>query len=165
MPASLITGLPEYATLDSIPLCAGASVSAFAWLATDLADVRMPAKLRGTDRVMPHAPGVRTNRRRANQSRRLVPFLFTGECESDGSAATVDPDEQVWVNFDEFVGLVIDPPADDPRRELTVVHGSLTWEGDIVIEDFDYDLRGTGEIVGILDVSIPAGRLVMAVGS
>lgn len=165
MPPVQVSGLPEYATIDSTPLSAGASRSLYAWLATDLADVRLPAKIRGSDRILPHAPGVDVLRRRKDQSRRLIPMLFAGDCESDGTSASFSPDEQAWVNFDEFVGLVIDPPVGDPTRTLTVVHGSLTWEGGIVIEDFDYDIRGTAEIVGIVDVSIPAGRLAMSVGS
>lgn len=165
MPATLITTLPEYADIDSIPLCAGASAASYAWMATDLADVRAPAQIRGTDRTKPTAPGVTVTRRRKNQSRRLIPMLFTGDCESDGTAAVYTPDEQVWVNFDEFVGLVVDPPSGDPSRTLTVVHGTLTWAGDVVIEDFEYDTRGSSEIVGVLDVSIPAGRLALTVGS
>lgn len=163
-PAS-ITTLNEYGSIDSVPLCAGSSAQNYAWMATDLAEVRMPAKLRGTDRILPTASGVRTTRRRATTSRRLIPMIFTGDCESDGTARIHDPDEQAWVNFYEFSGLVIDPPISDPARALTVVHKSLTWTGDIVIEDFTYNLRGPAEITGVLDVSIPAGRLTMAVGA
>jgi hypothetical protein len=159
-----ITTLPEYATLDAVPLAAGVSRREFAWMATDLADVRMPARLRGADDTMPATHGVSVNPRWATSSRRLIPMLFAGDCDSDGTAPAGTADEQVWLNLDEFTGLVMDPPL-ALTRTLTVVHGSLTWEGEIVIEDFEYQLRGTAEIVGILDLSISAGRLQMAAGS
>ncbi len=159
-----ITSLPEYATLDSVPLSAGDSRQMFAWLATDLADVRMPSRLRGEDDTMPATHGVSVNPRYATSSRRLIPMVFAGDCDSDGAPATYPAAEQVWVNFDEFITLVMDPTL-SPTRTLTVTHGSLQWEGEIVIEDFDYQLRGTTEIVGVLDLSISAGRLELAAGS
>jgi hypothetical protein len=156
-----IADLPEFAWLDETPLSAGASVSAFAWMATDLADVRQPAKIRGSDRVLPDAPGVAVTRRRMDQTRRLIPMLFSGGTDSEGEPGALPIDEQVWVNFYEFVELVVDPPAGDPRRELSVFHGSLTWGGDIVVEDWEYNVRNDGELVGVLDVSIPDGRLIL----
>jgi hypothetical protein len=160
-----ITSLPEYGSIESVPLAAGTSVANYAWLATDLADVRQPARLRGGDRILPGAPGVSVRApRRKTSSRRLIPMLFTGDCESDGTTAIHDPDEQVWINFDEFVQLVIDPDA-TATRTLTVVHKSLTYAGEVVIEDWEYRLRGPSEITGVLDISIPAGRLTLTVGS
>lgn len=159
-----ITGLPEYATMEGTPLAAGASIAQYAWLATNLADVRQPAKLRGSNRKKPTAHGVTGTRRFRDESRRLIPMLFTGDCESDGTTAIHDPDEQVWINFDEFVDLVIEPDS-STGRTLTVVHKSLTYTGEIVIEDWDYDDRGPAEIIGVLDISIKAGRLGMEVGS
>ena len=90
---SLITTLPEYASIESVPLCAGSSAMNYAWLATDLADVRQPAKLRGQNRPMPTADGTRATRRLKDEARRLIPMLFTGDCESDGTIAVHDPDE------------------------------------------------------------------------
>lgn len=159
---ALITSLPEYASLESVPLCAGTSAANYAWMATDLADVRQPARLRGSNRVLPQTHGVRGTRRWKHESRRLIPMLFTGDCESDGTAAIQDPDEQVWVNFYEFVGLVIDPDS-STSRTLTVVHKSLTYSGEVVVEDWEYTTRGGSEVVGVLDVSILAGRLDLAV--
>jgi hypothetical protein len=161
---TLITGLPEHALLDAIPLAAGVSRREFAWLATDLSDVRMPSRLRGSDDILPMTHGVSPNPRYATASRRLIPIVFAGDCDSDGTAPAGTNVEQLWLNFDEFIGLVMDPPV-ALTRTLTVVHGSLEWEGEIVIEDFDYKERGTEEIVGVLDLSISAGRLQMAVGS
>lgn len=162
---SLITALPEYASIESVPLCAGTSATNYAWLATDLADVRQPAKLRGSNRLKPMAHGVTVpGPRKKTESRRLIPILFTGDCESDGTAAIHDPDEQVWINFDEFVTLVIEPDS-STTRTLSVVHKSLTYSGEVVVEDWEYDDRGPSEIVGVLDVCIPAGRLTLTVGS
>jgi hypothetical protein len=121
---TLITTLPEYGSLESVPLCAGSSASNYAWMATDLADVRQPARLRGKNRVKPGAHGVTATKRYKTESRRLIPMLFTGDCESDGTAAIHDRDEQVWINFYEFVGLVLDPDG-TTTRTLTVVHKSL----------------------------------------
>lgn len=159
---ALITTLPEYGSIESVPLCAGTSAANYAWMATDLADVRQPAKLTGQNRKMPATHGVRATPRYKTESRRLIPILFTGDCESDGTAAIHDPDEQVWVNFYEFVGLVLDPDS-STTRTLTVVHKSLTYTGEVVVEDWEYDTRGGSEVVGVLDVSITAGRLSLAV--
>ena len=159
---ALITSLPEYGSIEGVPLCAGTSAANYAWMATNLADVRQPAKLSGDNRKLPTTHGVRATPRYKTESRRLIPMLFTGDCESDGTAAIHDADEQVWVNFDEFVALVIDPDS-STTRTLTVVHKSLTYTGEVVVEDWEYDTRGPAEIVGVLDVSITAGRLSLAV--
>jgi hypothetical protein len=161
---TLITTLPEYGSLESVPLCAGSSASNYAWMATDLADVRQPARLRGKNRVKPGAHGVTATKRYKTESRRLIPMLFTGDCESDGTAAIHDRDEQVWINFYEFVGLVLDPDG-TTTRTLTVVHKSLTYSGEVVVEDWEYSTRGGAEVVGVLDVSITAGRLALVVGA
>jgi hypothetical protein len=164
-----ITALPEYGSLDAVPLSAGDSLRAFAWLATDLADVRMPARLRGGDDIKPKTHGVSVNPRWRTASRRLIPILFAGDTDSDGAPSALTAAEQVWVNLDEFSGLVMEPDILTPTRTLTVVHGSLTWTGEVVVEDFEFEMRAggatTAEIIGVLDVSIVAGRLVLAGGS
>lgn len=161
---ALISTLPEYGSLEGVPLCAGTSARNFAWLATDLSDVRQPSRLSGSNRKPPTTHGVRATPRYKTESRRLIPMLFTGDCESDGTAAIHDADEQVWINFEEFVTLVLDPSA-SVTRTLSVVHKSLTYSGEVTIEDWDYNARGRSEVVGVLDVSIVAGRLALTVGS
>jgi hypothetical protein len=159
---TLITTVPEYGSIESVPLCAGTPAANYAWLATDLADLRQPARMVGSNRRLPKTHGVRGTRRWKTESRRLIPILFTGDCESDGTAAIHDPDEQVWVNFEEFVTLVIDPDS-STSRSLSVVHKSLTYTGEVVVEDWEYETRGPSEVVGVLDLSILAGRLTLAV--
>lgn len=155
-----VTTIPEYGYIDSTPLAVGASGSRFAWMATDLAEVRLPAATRGSDVLIPGVSGIITNPRRVTATTRLIPMLFTGDCDLDGDPGGV-ADEQVWVNLDWFRALVVQPSSGDPRRELTVVHGSLTWVGDVVVERFDYRARGPAEIVGVLEVTLPDGHLML----
>ncbi len=155
-----ITDLPEYSWYGDVPLAAGVNAHRFAWMATALDDVRRPAAIRGEDTLIPGPAGVVVNRRRRTVSRRLIPVLFTGDVDSDGDPGGA-PDEQVWVNFYEFCAAVVEPPDGDPRRTLSVVHGSLLWSGPAVVEDFDYRARGPAEIVGVLEVSLPEGRLTL----
>lgn len=160
-----IPGLPEYGTIEGVPLSTGTSSARFAWLATDLAEVRMPSALRGSNRRKPLAHGTSPTSRYKDESRRLIPMLFAGDCDSDGDPGAGSATEQVWLNLDEFTTLVLDPNPAVLTRTLTVVQGSLEWEGEITIEDFTYNMRSTAEIVGVIDVSIVGGRLTLGSGS
>lgn len=153
---------PENGWIDSVPLAAGVSPGRFAWLATDLADLRRPPDLRGQDTLIPGVPGVVVNQRRPTRSVRLIPMIFAGDCDSDGQPG-LPPDQQVWVNLHEFSEAVVVPPGGDPRRTVAVTHGALTWTGHLVVESFDYRARGPAELVGVLEVSLPLGQLEMEV--
>jgi hypothetical protein len=134
------------------------SLHTLAWTATDLAPVRWSAQLRGSSTILPGVPGVVPNPRRVTESRRLIPFSIFGDCNPDGTAG-IHPDEQVWVNLDQFVGAIVDPKSGSPLRDLVIDTLTLRWEGDIVVEDFTYGAKGAGWLSAVLDVSIPAGRL------
>lgn len=153
---------PENGWIDGVPLAAGVGPGRFAWMATDLADLRRPADLRGTDTLLPEVPGVIVNPRRPTVSTRLVTMIFAGDCDSDG-APGLPADQQVWVNLALFQSLVIEPPGGDPRRTVAVTHGALQWTGHLVVESFDIRERGPAEIVGVLEVSLPMGQLEMEV--
>lgn len=140
--------------INSIPLATPA------WLITDLSPLLDSASVRGQDRLLPGAAGVRPLLRRRTVTRLTFPVVIFGDVDQDG-ATIADPRMGMVTNKEYLetnlgIGLTVDDgtvPAIWHRRNATTktadVH-VLGFHGSRTLGEFT--LRTT------LDISIPAGR-------
>lgn len=158
-----IPGIIEYATIDAVPLCAGASIAHAAWHPRGpegLYDLKRQLDKRGTDDLIPGVDEHIRNPRRPTLSRRLVPMFFGGTHDPDGVAFD-DHREGVDSNLLLFQELVAEQ---NDEVDLVLTLRDRTLYGAVVVEDFTYgDILDSGGVFAVLDVSI--GRKLTESGS
>lgn len=122
------------------------------------------ADLRGGDRLVPHAVGVKARRRRRTVTRKDFPVALTGWCTPAGVRVPASQRYQQLIdNRDEVVaalGIGEDAPAGvtgtvaavwtlpDATTKSAAVHVLTPWR----LEMHQFVL------VGVLSISVPAGR-------
>lgn len=157
---TVLPGLAEYLTIDDVPC------STKAWQIADHTPLWNEAQVRGSDVLVPGIAGVIPQRRRRTVTSVSLPMMFWGDFDSDGTPAT-DVREQLWLNVAEFQELVIEPTGVGDGTRAAVLHlaGGHTLVGDVHVLG-QLALGGLADgptaVRGVLDLSIPAGRLFPA---
>lgn len=145
----------------------GVSLETAAWFAPTggYDDLLASPAVRGTDRVMPGARGVRSYRRIATATPVSVSLIVTGECDPNGTPYDLPRIEGLLTNRDLLrheLGLSIDQVTRDGLVPARFERGSLpAWEGEVTVvglADWQTLSEDTGAVR--LDLLIPAGELV-----
>ena len=167
--SSCVVGDLEIATGDGTDVEAGAIslVNDPLWMVSNLGMLWVRGEVRGSDVLMPGADGVRPFRRRPTVTAYSLPFVISGDVDYEtGEACSSDDDR--WVAFERNLAyiddnLVAPPGTREGTREarMTMPSGAERW-ADLHV------LRLTGRVedatfVGVMNISIPAGRLAEAV--
>lgn len=128
-----------------------------AWHTLTLAPIERRLDVRGSDLVIPKAPGVKANPRRPTGSERTIPMNFFGDYDCEGNRNT-DPAAGLEANLDLFQETVVDP------FQTGVLHLATAtlhrWDGstasaEIRVEDFGWDELSDSVAVAELVLFIP----------
>lgn len=157
----LIPDIPEWATIDSVPLAAGSSLATFAWLATGLSELKRSLNKRGEDDLIPGVDEHIRNPRRPTLSRRLIPITIGGTHDPEGVPYD-DPGEGCDANLFAFQESVVET-TDEVVLEV-YLRGGDVLTGTCVVEDFAFGDIFDGAIKAVLDVSV-GRKLLLEAGS
>lgn len=143
-----------YLELNSVPLATPA------WEIPDLSALLDSGALRGSDRMLPRASGVRAHRRRRNVWVLTFPLDVIGDTDSDGSNI---PDANEGVNLhmeylNEHLGFA--EASGDGTVPCIFHRGDLPeWHADVHFLGFKGSQKqGEFLVRTTFDISIPAGR-------
>lgn len=140
-------------TIDSTNMCGPA------WRPETLEDLWGPGPNRGSDRVIPGAPGALAKPRRVDARTVAVRFWLTGAVTQAGASNT-DPVAGFVANVDVLAGLVAPPALPAVTRTSTLtMPGGGSRTAQIIVESFDYQREASfGALVrAALTITIPAG--------
>lgn len=143
-----------YLQINGIPLATPA------WEVPDLSPLLDSGALRGGDRRLPGASGVRANRRRRDVWVLTFPLDVMGDRDSDGSAIT-DANEGVNLHMaylNAHLGFASE--TGDGTVPAVFVRGDLaSWEADVHFLGFKGSQKqGEFLVRTTFDISVPAGR-------
>lgn len=143
-----------YLEVNSIPLATPA------WEIPDLSALLDSGVLRGADRTLPGAAGVRAQKRRRNVWVVTFPLDVMGDKDSDGSAIS-DPNEGVNLHMEylnEHLGFASE--TGDGTVPAVFHRGDLPeWTADVHFLGFKGSQKqGEFLVRTTFDLSIPAGR-------
>lgn len=144
----------EYLEIDGVPL------ATFAWKVVDLSPLWEGPDVRGGDRLIPGAAGVRAYPRRATVSQRSLPMLVFGAVDQDG-APYPDPREGLETNFEYLRTNVADPTNLGAGTRVAVLHlpSGATRTADVHVEALRPGPLGPSSMRAVLTLSIPGGVL------
>ena len=144
----------EYLEIDGVPLATPA------WEIVDLSPLWQPADVRGSDRLIPGAAGVKPYRRRRTVSKRSLPMIVYGFEDLDG-VAYADVREGLETNLDYLRANVVDPTnvGDGTRTAVLHLPSGSTRTGSVHVEGFELGTAGPTSIRAVLTLSIPEGVL------
>lgn len=114
--------------------------------------------VRGSDRVLPGAQGVRPFRRLATVTEYGLPIIVSGDVAPQGVASQVGEVEQTALNVDWLIGRFMGLP-NPGTVAATLTLGDSSWSGDVHVTGVEPSGGGLGWWRGTLALSIPAGRL------
>lgn len=142
----------------------GVNLRGPAWHVLDLFPLWSSPTLRGQDRILPTAAGVRPFRRRRTVTVRSLEMVVVGDCDRFGDVI-VDCDEadyaaQLQENIDYLLDNVVEPPGtqDGTRDAILTMPDGTTRTADVHVVGFDLH-GGRYDITGVtLTLSIPNGR-------
>lgn len=140
-----------------------------AWYVLDLRPLWMPSAIRGSDKVLPGATGVRAYPRRKTITEVTLSLIITGEADRNGippaigvPGATVAYFAQLEANIAYLRANVIDPNFDNARgtRAITLTMPSGgTRTGDVHIVGMTATSSVLHTMSCDLTISIPGGTL------
>lgn len=136
-----------------------------AWNITDVRELWMPAAVRGTDIIVPHAPGVLAVRRRATVTPIGLPFVIGGFADSGGTGITSCDAETIMIqlqaNVDYLRTNVLDPTnaTDGTRSASLELPDGSTRTGAVHVLGLTVSQYAPTEVIATLDLSLPAGVL------
>jgi hypothetical protein len=150
MPAS-----DQYLEID------GVSLQTSAWWITDLRPLHSAADVRGSDRVVPGAVGVKPHRRRRTVSKRALELVIVGDHDTDGDPTVGDYADQLWANEAYLRSNVMDPTntGDGTRSGTLHLPTGATLTGYVHVVEFTFARGGPDWSVFALGLSIPGGAL------
>lgn len=144
----------------------GVDLATHAWLITDLSDLLNDGRVRGSDRVMPHADGVRAFRRRRTARVATFPLMIWGGYDVDG-VVQADPvqgaiDHMVYLSDNLGIGYDV---GDGTVPAVWHLPDGSTLEADVHVLGLigTTDLGEEGVLRTTLDISIPSGRFAVPV--
>ena len=140
----------QYLEINSVPLATPA------WRILDLSRL-YGLDVRGSDRLLPTAAGVRPLRRRITIRTVGLPLLVLGATDHEGTP-NANLYEGLDDNIDYLMTNVIEPAATVAGTRAAVWHranGNVT--ADVHVEGLQPDTWGRGWVRFVLELSIPAG--------
>lgn len=145
----------EYLDID------GVSLHRAAWWITDLAPLWGSPNIRGADRVIPGAAGVRAKRRRATVTAVVLELVVVGEFDDLDAPTAIDPVDQLEANVNYLRANVMDPTnlGDGTRLATHHLPSGATRAGPVHVVDFEPASRALTEMTFALGLSIPGGAL------
>lgn len=142
----------EYLIINNVPLATPA------WRLTDLTPLWTSAAVRGSDRLLPGAPGVRALRRRPTATVLVLPGVVFGNQDREGTA---HPDARTGLhaNIAVLQSEIIEPPTSgDGTRAATWVIPGTDKTADVHVTAFTPTAFTPDTVRFVLELSIPAGR-------
>lgn len=159
----------NFSTVDGNLTLNGIPMKTRAWTCPDLTPLWMPAAIRGEDRIIPHASGVRAYRRRKTVTQYSLDFRIAGIASEEGLAVDGDGNgspefQQLEYNLTYLRLHVIDPRT-SPNANGTVpgvltMPSGVTRNADVHVLGFTVNNRVSHVLQGVLDISIPSGGFV-----
>lgn len=144
----------EYLIVNSTPLATPA------WRLTSLVPLWSSAEVRGSDRLLPGATGVRPFRRRPTVTRLVFPGVVFGDRNREG-VAYPDGRTGLHTNLDALHTAIVEPPATDAgTHAATWVKPGTDKTADVHVVAFTPTRLGPTSVRFTLELSIPAGRFV-----
>ncbi len=128
-----------------------------AWCALNLIELWVPGDVRGSDRIIPGAAGVRPYRRRLTVTEFDIEMVITGFVDPAG-VVNADP----WVGLEENINalkaLVTDSPDADGTWPATLTMPSTEERtADVHVLALRIGELGIGATLAALEISIPQG--------
>lgn len=144
----------EYLTIDGVP------IPCPAWEAKSLLPLWQGPDVRGSDRRIPGAAGVKPYRRRADVSTRTLELVIYGFEDPDGNP-NADVREGLEANVFYFRSTIADPTGAGDGTRTAVLHlpSGATKTGPVHVVSFDLGELGPTSVRATLDLSLPEGAL------
>lgn len=157
----------HFSTVEGNLTLNGVPMKTYAWTCPDLTPLWLPTAVRGTDRIIPGAPGVLAFRRRKTVTQYALDFRVSGIADQDGVPPAggmgngPEEFEQLELNLDYLRQNVIDPrvfpnPDGTVPGVLTMPSGDIRT-ANVHVLGFTVNARVAHVLQGVLDISIPAG--------
>lgn len=142
----------EYLIVNSTPLATPA------WRLTDLTPLWSSAEVRGSDRILPGAPGVRAMRRRPTATRLILPGVVWGDRNRENTPYG-DVRTGLHTNIAALQAAVIEPPTTgDGTVAATWVIPGTDRTANVHVLAFTPTKLSPRSIRFVLELSIPTGR-------
>lgn len=138
----------QYLEVNSVPLATPA------WRILDLSKL-YGLDVRGSDRLLPGADGLRATRRRIDQRVIGLPFIVIGAADHEGTT-NADPYEGLDDNIDYLMTNVVAPTTTTRTAVWHRANGNVSAA--VFVEGLTPDTWGNGWVRFVLELSIPAGR-------
>lgn len=159
----------SYSTVEGNLTLNGVAMKTPAWTCPDLTPLWLPPTVRGQDRLLPGAPGVRPHRRRKTVTEYALDFRVSGLADRFGVAPAgtgngVAEFQQLEENMNYLRQYVLDTTASANSNGtipgvLTMPSGAVRTAAVHVI-GFSVNVRVSHILQGTLDISIPSGGFV-----
>lgn len=143
----------EYLEIASTPLATPA------WRITSLVPLWASADVRGTDRLLPGAAGVRPNRRRPTVTRYALNMVIWGDRSREGTPYA-DVRIGLDTNIEALHAAIVDPPGTDTGTRAAVWHTAdgSTRTADVHVLGLVPRELSPRSVRATLQLSIPTGR-------
>lgn len=148
----------------------GIPMKTHGWNILDLRSLWMPATIRGADKLLPGAAGVRSYPRRKTVTEVSLPMVLTGEANANGVAPAVGVQgpttayfAQLEANIAYLRANVVDPIApttDGTRTAVLTMPSGATRTGKVLVVGLSLDSAVSHTISATLTLSVPGGTLV-----
>lgn len=150
-------------SVDGIPM------RTHAWCVLDLRPLWMPSAIRGSDKVLPGATGVRAYPRRKTITEVTLPIVISGAADRNGIPPTVGAPglkaalfTQLEVNVAYLRANVIDPnfvTTDGTRAVILTMPSGSTRTGNVHITGLTVSSMDQHIMACDLTISLPGGTL------
>lgn len=156
----------NYSTIEGNLTLNGVPMKTRAWTCPDLTPLWLPPSVRGQDRLLPGAAGVRAYPRRKTVTEYALDFRVSGMADMNGNVVSGSGNgpeefEQLELNMNYLRQNVLD--ADVSINPNGTIPGVLTMPSGNVrtaavhVLGFTVNTRVSHILQGTLDISIPAG--------
>lgn len=143
-----------YLSIGGVPL------STHAWDHKNLHVMWEGADVRGEDRIIPFAHGVRPHRRYRTATTKSLELVIRGDLTS-GGAPNADGHSGLWANVNFLRTNVVDPVATESGTRTAVLYlpDSTTRSGDVHVLGMELNPISYKVALATIDISIPNGVL------
>lgn len=149
--AYAITFPTQHFVLNGVPL------STPAWELLNLQVLLSGPAIRGSNVILPGAPGTKARRRRPTERSVTLELQVFGSHDADGVAHT-DPVLGLMLNIDALRQVTEPPTTNDSLVTATLIWKSITRDEQVQVVGFDVGGNvGTGSVAATIDLVIPSG--------
>lgn len=141
----------EYLEIASTPLATPA------WRILDLTPLWSSAAVRGDDRVLPHADGVRPERRRVTVTQVALPMVIWGDKNRENTPYG-DIRVGLLTNIEALHTAIVVPTTGDGTRAATWHQATGTATADVHVLGLAVRALSPRSVRATLQLSIPQGR-------